>query len=63
MHGRPPDALADLAEEVDAVMIVLGAPRGGMHSFIETFAGQSVAYQLTRKHGRAVLLVPDPSHE
>lgn len=60
-HGRPSDVLADLAEEVDAVMIVLGAPRGGMHSFIDTFAGQSVSYQLTRRHGRAVLLVPDPS--
>ena len=60
-HGRPPDVLADLAEEVDAVMIVLGAPRGGMHSFVDTFAGQSVSYQLTRKHGRAVLLVPGPS--
>jgi nucleotide-binding universal stress UspA family protein len=61
MHGRPPDVLADLAEEVDAVMIVLGAPRGGMHSFIDTFAGQSVSYQLARKHGRAVLVVPDTS--
>jgi nucleotide-binding universal stress UspA family protein len=61
VRGRPPDVLADLAEEVDAVMIVLGAPRGGMHSFIDTFAGQSVSYQLSRKHGRAVLLVPDTS--
>ena len=61
MHGRPPDVLADLAEEVDAVMIVLGAPRGGVHSFIDTFAGQSVAHQLTGKHRRPVLLVPDTS--
>jgi nucleotide-binding universal stress UspA family protein len=61
MHGRPPDVLADLAEAVDAMMIVLGAPRGGVHSFIDTFAGQSVAHQLTLKHGRAVLLVPDAS--
>jgi nucleotide-binding universal stress UspA family protein len=61
MHGRPPDVLAELAERVDAVMIVLGAPRGGVHSFIDTFAGQSVAHQLTRKHARAVLLVPDSS--
>lgn len=60
VRGRPPDVLADLAEEVDAVMIVLGAPRGGVHSFIDTFAGQSVSHQLTRKHGRAVLLVPEP---
>jgi nucleotide-binding universal stress UspA family protein len=60
-HGRPPDVLAELAERVDAVMIVLGAPRGGVHSFIDTFAGQSVAHQLTRKHARAVLLVPDSS--
>jgi nucleotide-binding universal stress UspA family protein len=63
VHGRPPDVLADLAEEVDAVMIVLGAPRGGVHSFIDTFAGQSVSHQLTRRHGRAVLLVPDASTE
>jgi nucleotide-binding universal stress UspA family protein len=61
VHGRPPDVLADLAEDVDAVMIVLGAPRGGVHSFIDTFAGQSVSHQLTRKHSRAVLLVPGPS--
>lgn len=63
MHGRPPDVLADLAEQVDAVMIVVGAPRGGVHSFIDTFAGQSVAHQLTRTQGRPVLLVPDPSLE
>jgi nucleotide-binding universal stress UspA family protein len=60
-HGRPADVLADLADEVDAVMIVLGAPRGGMHSFIDTIAGQSVSHQLTHRHGRPVLLVPDPS--
>jgi hypothetical protein len=47
--------------EVDAVMIVLGAPRGGVHSFIDTFAGQSVSHQLTRDHSRAVLFVPEPS--
>ncbi|MGZ5365164.1 MAG: universal stress protein [Mycobacterium sp.] len=63
MHGRPADVLADLAEEVDALMIVLGAPRVGVHSFIDTFAGQSVAHQVTRKHGRAVLLVPEATPE
>jgi nucleotide-binding universal stress UspA family protein len=57
-HGRPSDVLADLAERVDALMIVLGAPRGGMHSFIDTVAGQSVSHQLTGKRGRAVVLVP-----
>jgi nucleotide-binding universal stress UspA family protein len=60
-HGRPPDVIADLADEVDAVMIVLGSPRGGIHSFIDTIAGQSVSHQLTRRHGRAVLLVPEPA--
>lgn len=60
-HGRPPDVLADLAEEVDALMIVLGAPRGGLHTFIDTVAGQSVSHQLARTQGRAVLLVPDSS--
>ncbi|TPG32868.1 universal stress protein [Mycolicibacterium hodleri] len=61
VHGRPSDVLADLAEQFDALMIVVGAPRGGVHSFIETFAGQSVSHQLTTKHGRPVLLVPEPS--
>ena len=61
VHGRPSDVLADLAEELDALMIIVGAPRGGVHSFIDTFAGQSVSHQLTTKHGRPVLLVPEPA--
>jgi nucleotide-binding universal stress UspA family protein len=61
VHGRPPDVLADLADEVDAMMIVLGAPRGGVHSLIDSFAGQSVSHQLTRNRSRPVLLVPEPS--
>lgn len=59
-HGRPSDVIANLAEETDALMIILGGPRGGMLSFIETLAGQSVSHQLTRKHGRPVLIVPEP---
>jgi nucleotide-binding universal stress UspA family protein len=51
--------IADLAEQTDALMIILGAPRGGMLSFIETLAGVSVSHQLTRQHGRPVLIVPE----
>lgn len=58
-HGRPSDVIADLAEETDALMIILGGPRGGMRSFIETLAGVSVSHQLTRPHGRPVLIVPE----
>jgi nucleotide-binding universal stress UspA family protein len=59
-HGRPSEVIANLAEETNALMIVVGGPRGGMHSFIETIAGQSVSRQLTRRHGRPVLIVPEP---
>lgn len=59
-HGRPGEVIADLADETDALMIVVGGPRGGFHSFIETIAGQSVSRQLTRRHGRPVLVVPEP---
>lgn len=40
MHGRPPDVLADLAEEVDAVMIVLGAP--GWHALVHRHVRRTV---------------------
>ncbi len=59
-HGRPGEVIANLADATDALMIVVGGPRGGMHSFIETIAGQSVSRQLTRPHGRPVLIVPGP---
>jgi nucleotide-binding universal stress UspA family protein len=59
-HGRPTDVIANLAEETDALMVILGGPRGGMLSFIETLAGQSVSHQLTHKPGRPVLIVPEP---
>ena len=57
-RGRPSDVIADLAEETDALMIILGGPRGGVLSFLETLAGQSVLDQLARQHGRPVLIVP-----
>lgn len=57
-RGRPSDVIADLAEETDALMIILGGPRGGVLSFLETLAGQSVSHQLARQHGRPVLIVP-----
>ena len=58
-RGRPSDVIADLAEETDALMIILGGPRGGVLSFLETLAGQSVSHQLTSQHGRPVLIVPE----
>src|SRR5262245_18367355 len=58
-RGRPSDVIAELAEETDALMIILGGPRGGVLSVIETPACQSVSHQLTRQHGRPVLIVPE----
>jgi len=57
-RGRPGDVIADLAEETDALMIILGGPRVVDQTIIETLAGQSVSHQLTSQHGRPVLIVP-----
>ena len=54
-----PAGTQHLAEETDALMIILGGPRGGVLSFLETLEGQSVSHQLTRQHGRPVLIVPE----
>ena len=58
-RGRPSDVIADLAEETDALMIILGGPRGGVLSFIETLAGQSAPREQTRQRSRPVLIVPE----
>lgn len=59
-RGRPGDVIAELAEATDALIIVVGAQRGGMHSFFDSLAGESVSRQLTHRRGRPVLVVPEP---
>lgn len=54
-RGDPADRLATLAQELDAVFIVVGAThRGLLH------LGGSVANRLVRHQARPVVVVPDP---
>jgi nucleotide-binding universal stress UspA family protein len=57
-RGKPTELLANLADANDALMIVLGASRGGMASVLEKFWGESVSSALTHHSHRPVLLVP-----
>jgi nucleotide-binding universal stress UspA family protein len=54
--GDPARALADVAEQYDAVMIIVGA-RTGRRRVAEFFDG-SVAARLTHQQHRPVLVVP-----
>jgi nucleotide-binding universal stress UspA family protein len=58
LAGEPADALARLADTLDAIMIVVGSRRpgllGGLHEF---FAG-SVAAHLAHRQARPVVVVP-----
>lgn len=59
-HGNPAQLLATIAEANDALMIVIGASRGGLMSLLERFLGESVSAQLMHHAHRPVLLVPAP---
>ncbi len=60
-HEQPDDpahALAQLAGELDALFIVVGATHGGLRHLI---GGESVAKRLLRHQHRPVLIVPEPA--
>lgn len=56
--GEPDRCLAELAEEVDASCIVLGAPHHGLLHALTRLVDGSVAAKLTRHQSRPVLVVP-----
>jgi nucleotide-binding universal stress UspA family protein len=58
-RGDPVHVLSALADTHDAVMIILGTPRGGLISAIERVLGASVSARLIRHAHRPVVLVPD----
>lgn len=61
--GRPAPELSDIAEEVDALMIVLGTREGIRGALREALNG-SVAAQLAHRQHRPVVVVPlDPITE
>lgn len=57
--GTPAQLLGDMAETVDATMIVIGAPRHGVQAFVERVLGESVSARLIRHGHRPLLLVPE----
>jgi nucleotide-binding universal stress UspA family protein len=61
-HGDPADLLARVADEYSALMVVIGSPRGGLISVLDTVFGQSVAHRLIGIRKTPLLIVPaDPA--
>ncbi|MCS5717337.1 universal stress protein [Herbiconiux sp. CPCC 205763] len=61
LSGDPAHALAGLADELDAAMIVVGTRDATMRASIAEFFGGSVAVHLAHRQHRPVLVVPlDP---
>lgn len=56
--GDPAMALKDLADQVDAVMIVVGTRRRGFGETLREFFTGSVAARLAHRQHRPVLVVP-----
>lgn len=58
LAGDPSRALARVAEEVDAPLIVVGTHQAGFGHAVEEWLSGSVAVQLTRAQHRSVVVVP-----
>lgn len=58
LAGDPSKALARVAAEVDAALIVVGTHQAGFGHAVEEWLSGSVAVQLTRAQQRSVLVVP-----
>jgi nucleotide-binding universal stress UspA family protein len=60
LSGEPALALGDVAEKVDARMIVVGTREAGVLAGIAEFLSGSVAVHLAHRQHRPVLVVPQP---
>ncbi len=56
--GTPADALAALADELDAEMIVLGSREPGVRASFREFVNGSIAARLSHRQHRPVVVVP-----
>ena len=54
--------LADLAEETEARVVVVGGRRRGLDRVLDHFASGSVSTRLAHDQLRPLLVVPDPGH-
>lgn len=57
-YGNPADLLIEFADRCRAMMVVIGSPRKGIVSFVESIAGQSVARRVIGRRSLPVLVVP-----
>ncbi|WP_457971732.1 universal stress protein [Arthrobacter sp. D1-17] len=60
LSGNPTQALGQLAESLDASVIVVGTREPGLGTRLEQLLVGSVAVQLTRRQLRPVLVIPLP---
>ncbi|MFD1722843.1 universal stress protein [Amnibacterium endophyticum] len=56
--GDPSAALIRVADEVDALMLVVGAPRGGLRGAMRSVIQGSVGARLAQRQYRPVVVVP-----
>jgi nucleotide-binding universal stress UspA family protein len=61
--GIPTDALMEVAEQEDALMIVLGARPGGLRGALRNVLTGSVALRLAHRQYRPVVIVPTSPEE
>jgi nucleotide-binding universal stress UspA family protein len=57
-HGEPADVLIQVAEERDALLIVVGRHEHGVSERLRRLIDGSVSHRLTNRCGRPVLVVP-----
>ncbi|MFW0787194.1 universal stress protein [Gordonia sp. CPCC 206044] len=57
-HGDPAQLLATVADRYSALMVVIGSPRGGLLSYLDSMLRQSVAQQMIGHRKTPLLLVP-----
>ncbi|MGV9857327.1 universal stress protein [Gordonia sp. NPDC003425] len=57
-HGSAADLLGVVADRYASMMIVVGSPRGGVMSYLDSVLGQSVAHRLIGRRKVPLLLVP-----
>ncbi|MXP20730.1 universal stress protein [Gordonia sp. HNM0687] len=57
-HGDPAQLLATVADRYSALMVVIGSPRGGLLSYLDSMLRQSVSRQMIGNRKTPLLLVP-----
>ncbi len=57
-HGSAADLLTTVSDRYAVMMVVVGSPRGGFMSYVDSVLGQSVAQRIIGKRKVPLLMVP-----